>query len=204
MAYFILQGITDIVIDHLRNEPAMLDTCCLVPRTWIHRARKYLFVGIEFFLFRRRVSQWRGTFLAIRSLHLTLPCFQIQIFCSFPLLEDLTLISRGRGGYGSGVRLYFSSEHASFESVPVIFVSDVVANAHICYRMYAGLRHDGGLGVGYSVCIDTMKGGGDKKSAEGRRVVDVCGLPNSLQGVIGPTNPSGISSDAIDNVELLN
>ena len=130
MPHFIPQGITDIVIEHLRNEPAMLDTCCLVPRTWIHRARKYLFVGIEFFLFRRRVSQWRGTFLAIRSLHFTFALLPNSDILFLPLLEDLTLISRGRGGYGSGVGLYFSTEHGSFESVPVIFVFDVVAKAH--------------------------------------------------------------------------
>ena len=129
----------------------------------IVRGNTFSLVSSSFYSVDASVSGEEPSWLSGRSTS-PLPCFQIQIFCSFPLLEDLTLISRGRGGYGSGIRLYFSTEHASFESVPVIFVFDVVANAHICYRMYAGLRHDGGLGVDYSVCIDTMEGGGQKVS----------------------------------------
>ena len=96
---------------------------------FIVRGNTFSLVSSSFYSVDTSVSGEEPSWLSGRSTS-PLPCFQIQIFCSFPLLEDLTLISRGRGDYGSGVKLYFSTEHGSFESVPVIFVFDVVANAH--------------------------------------------------------------------------
>ena len=154
------QEILDLIIDNLHHEPTTLNTCCLVSKSWVPRARKYLFVRIKLNPLGRHLKQWRETFPdptnspahntrtlfichpmlitaapaetlltfcgvvhldvdtdllndravslvpllgfspAIRSLRLTfasLPNSTIfNLACSFPLLEDLALISRAR------------------------------------------------------------------------------------------------------------
>jgi len=63
MSFSFPQEITDLIIDHLHNEPTTLRTCCLVSKSWIPRARKYLFVHIKFYpSMGRLVSRWRKTF----------------------------------------------------------------------------------------------------------------------------------------------
>lgn len=40
--------ILDLIIDNLHDEPTTLKTCSVVSKSWIQRARKHLFVDIEF------------------------------------------------------------------------------------------------------------------------------------------------------------
>ena len=56
------QEILDLVIDHLRDEPKTLQTCCVVSKAWVERTRKHLFVQVKFRPLRRRVCRWRETF----------------------------------------------------------------------------------------------------------------------------------------------
>jgi len=54
--------ILDLIVDHLRGEPATLKTCCLLSKPWIHRTRKHLFVHVEFRGFGPRVEPWMKAF----------------------------------------------------------------------------------------------------------------------------------------------
>ena len=40
--------ILDLVVDHLRAEPATLKACCLVSKSWIPRTRRHLFASVWF------------------------------------------------------------------------------------------------------------------------------------------------------------
>jgi len=54
--------ILDFIVDHLRDEPATLKTCCLASKSWIHRTRKHLFAHVEFCATDPRVESWVETF----------------------------------------------------------------------------------------------------------------------------------------------
>ena len=53
--------ILDHIIDTLRDDPRTLRNCCLVTKSWVRRARKYLFSDIRFYL-SERLESWKKTF----------------------------------------------------------------------------------------------------------------------------------------------
>ena len=55
------QEILDLITDHLRDEPKVLKTCCLVSTTWVSRTQKYLFAQINLHPIHSRLSRWRET-----------------------------------------------------------------------------------------------------------------------------------------------
>ncbi|KAF9780836.1 hypothetical protein BJ322DRAFT_1112234 [Thelephora terrestris] len=62
MSLLLPQEIIDLIIDHLHDEPATLNACCGVSKSWLQRARKHLFVRIKFSPLGRHVKQWKETF----------------------------------------------------------------------------------------------------------------------------------------------
>jgi hypothetical protein len=149
--------IFDLILDHLRDEPTTLKACCVVSKSWIHRARTHLFARVEFRASKSHIELWKkkfsdpsnsparhtrslsvrgipsitaadtdeggwiSTFHNIVHLHLesggsedsltpfyglsptlrslrltTTPVEVLDLICSFPLLEDLTLVCLGR------------------------------------------------------------------------------------------------------------
>jgi len=54
--------ILDTIIDHLRNEPATLKTCCLVSKSWVPRTRRHLFVQVYFNSPFASIELWKKTF----------------------------------------------------------------------------------------------------------------------------------------------
>ena len=158
--------ILELILDHLRDEPTTLKTCCVVSKSWIHWTRKHLFARVKFHASKSHTELWKKTFpdpskspahhtrsiliyglsvittadggiggwirsfhnlvhlhLAclgledyrvslvpfhglsptLRSLRLTSTSLEIlDLICSFPLLEDLALVTL-RGGGAAGV-----------------------------------------------------------------------------------------------------
>ena len=149
--------ILDLIVDDLHDEPDALKSCCIVSKSWVPRARKYLFSHVELHASVSHVELWKKTFpdpsnspahhtrsLSIRGISvvtaadtdadgwirtfhnverlrldrlgeddfraslvpfyglsptvksLSMICASVEVFdliCSFPLLEDLALIS---------------------------------------------------------------------------------------------------------------
>ena len=56
----------DHIVDFLHDNQTALRNCCLVSKSWIPRARKYLFAAIEFHR-EETLKSWRETFPAITS-----------------------------------------------------------------------------------------------------------------------------------------
>ena len=54
--------ILDLIVDHLRNEPAALKACCLVSKSWIPRTRNHLFARVTFDTSKLHVELWKKTF----------------------------------------------------------------------------------------------------------------------------------------------
>jgi len=54
--------ILDLIIDHLRDEPTALKTCCLVSKSWVPRTRKHLFALVEFRAQESPVERWKKDF----------------------------------------------------------------------------------------------------------------------------------------------
>ena len=54
--------IFDLIIDHLRDEPAALKTCCVVSKSWVPRTRSHIFACVEFDASRSPVELWEKTF----------------------------------------------------------------------------------------------------------------------------------------------
>jgi hypothetical protein len=52
----------DLIVDYLRNEPAVLKTCCVVSKSWLPRTRKHLFAHVEFSAPGPRIELWKKTF----------------------------------------------------------------------------------------------------------------------------------------------
>ena len=52
----------DIIVDHLRDEPAALKACCIVSKSWISRSRIHLFAHIRLDPPMRSVELWKQTF----------------------------------------------------------------------------------------------------------------------------------------------
>jgi len=48
MSCTFLPEILDLIVDHLRHQPAALKECCLASKSWVHRTRRHLFAYIEF------------------------------------------------------------------------------------------------------------------------------------------------------------
>jgi hypothetical protein len=154
--------IVDLILDHLRDEPTALKTCCVVSKSWTLRTRKHLFARVEFYAPESHTELWKKTIpdpskspahhtrsiliyglsvitiadgdvsgwirsfhnlvhlhlgrlgsedprvslvpfhglsLTLRSLRLTSTSLEIlDLICSFPLLEDLALVTLRGGG----------------------------------------------------------------------------------------------------------
>jgi len=54
--------ILDLIIDDLHDEPATLKSCCVVSKSWVPRARKYLFSHVKFHSSKSHVELWKKTF----------------------------------------------------------------------------------------------------------------------------------------------
>ena len=55
--------ILDLIVDCLHDKPATLETCCVVSKSWIPRARKHLFYNVEFRDSGRfSIKQWKEAF----------------------------------------------------------------------------------------------------------------------------------------------
>ena len=57
---FILQELLDLIIDDLHDDPKTLNTCFLMSKAWVLRARKYLFLEFTFTSFDQRILLSRG------------------------------------------------------------------------------------------------------------------------------------------------
>jgi hypothetical protein len=154
--------ILNLILDHLRDEPTALKTCCVVSKPWTHQTRKHLFARVEFHPSKSHIELWKKTFPdpskspahhtrslsiyglsvittagggvdswirsfhnlvhlhlnrlgsedhrvslvpfhglspTLRSLRLTSTSLEIlDLICSFPLLEDLALVTLRGGG----------------------------------------------------------------------------------------------------------
>ena len=54
--------ILDLIVDDLHDEPATLKSCCVVSKSWVPRARKYLFARVEFRPLESHIERWKKTF----------------------------------------------------------------------------------------------------------------------------------------------
>ena len=54
--------ILDLIVDHLRDNPSTLKTCCLVSKSWIPRTRRHLFTHVEFKSVECSPHLWMKTF----------------------------------------------------------------------------------------------------------------------------------------------
>ena len=54
--------ILDLIVDHLHDEPITLESCCLASKSWVPRARRYLFALVEFISFIFPIQLWVETF----------------------------------------------------------------------------------------------------------------------------------------------
>ena len=112
MVRLLPQEILDLIVDHLHHEPSALKACCLASREWVQRARKHLFVHIEFDALTCPVSRWLETFpdptnspahnaraLSIRySKYLSVQ--DIETFPTFPNAIHFNVETNVTPGYG--------------------------------------------------------------------------------------------------------
>ena len=54
--------ILDLIIDHLRDEPITLESCCLVSKSWVLRTSRHLFARVEFDPGKSPIESWMKTF----------------------------------------------------------------------------------------------------------------------------------------------
>jgi len=54
--------ILDFIIDHLRDEPTTLKTCCVVSKSWVPRTRRHLFARVTFYDSKSHVQLWKKAF----------------------------------------------------------------------------------------------------------------------------------------------
>lgn len=54
--------ILDLIVDHLRDEPTTLKTCCVVSKSWVPRTQKHLFAHVEVHASKFHVELWKETF----------------------------------------------------------------------------------------------------------------------------------------------
>ena len=54
--------ILDLVVDDLRGELGTLETCCVVSKSWVPRARKHLFAFVKFHASECPVEWWKKAF----------------------------------------------------------------------------------------------------------------------------------------------
>ncbi|KAF9780816.1 hypothetical protein BJ322DRAFT_1112217 [Thelephora terrestris] len=54
--------IFDFIVDHLHDDPTALKSCCLVSKSWVPRARRYLFAQVEFTSHRCPIQSWINAF----------------------------------------------------------------------------------------------------------------------------------------------
>ena len=52
----------DHIVDHLHDDPTALKACSVVARSWVPRARSYLFARVEFDTSKHSIEQWMKTF----------------------------------------------------------------------------------------------------------------------------------------------
>ena len=105
MSHSLPPEILDLIVDHLHDEPATLETCCLTCKSWIHRTRKHLFANIEFRPPGPNIESWAETFpdptnspahytrtLSIHHPHLIESVYAdtISSFCSVVRLDVIT------------------------------------------------------------------------------------------------------------------
>ena len=50
------------IFDHLHDNSATLKTCCIVPKSWVHRTRRHLFAHIQFCPSLSPTELWKKTF----------------------------------------------------------------------------------------------------------------------------------------------
>ena len=98
----------DLIIDHLHDERAALNACCVTAKWWIPRARKHLFARLKF-AGRYHFTLWMKTFpdpfdspaRYTRSLFIqALPVITVGVrgcICTFTSVEHLHLESLGWG-----------------------------------------------------------------------------------------------------------
>jgi hypothetical protein len=60
----LLPEILDLVVDHLHDDPATLETCCVVSKSWVPRTQRHLFAHVEFDTLEshRAVDLWMKAF----------------------------------------------------------------------------------------------------------------------------------------------
>ena len=58
----LLPELFDLVIDHLRDDPATLKICCIVSKSSVTPARKHLFAHVEFDASESHLETWKKTF----------------------------------------------------------------------------------------------------------------------------------------------
>ena len=54
--------ILDLIVDHLHGEPPTLKACCVVSKSWVPRARRYLFADIKFSSSQPSFQSWTEAF----------------------------------------------------------------------------------------------------------------------------------------------
>jgi len=54
--------ILDLIVDDLHYQSEALETCCIVSKSWIPRARKHLFAHVKFYASRSHVELWKKAF----------------------------------------------------------------------------------------------------------------------------------------------
>ena len=62
MSYPLLPDISDLIVDHLHDEPTTLKACCTISKSWVPRARRHLFARVEFYTHQSRFESWMKTF----------------------------------------------------------------------------------------------------------------------------------------------
>ena len=62
MSSLLPQEILDLIIDHLRNDPAALRSCCTTSKSWYPRSRNHLFARIEFRTHKSHIELWKKAF----------------------------------------------------------------------------------------------------------------------------------------------
>jgi len=62
MSHSLPPEVLDLIVNHLRGEPATLESCCIVSKSWIHRTREHLFAHVNFFATHPRVEMWVEAF----------------------------------------------------------------------------------------------------------------------------------------------
>ena len=137
-----------LIIDHLRDDQAALRACCLISKSWVPWARRYLFARVEFSLMRP-FELWTKAFprpdsspahhtrtLSIRKLHVaTLPdsdvCRWIRAFHGIETLEVKTTKADTKPAslvLLHGLSPTLKSLHLSFTSLPLSGVFNFICS----------------------------------------------------------------------------